>query len=187
MSTTITHDAASAAASTDPAPVGATYEYRTVRCERDLEPLVRDTYEALGWIVEDHGPLLPNPAQISLKLKRDRHTKNRQLLLPLQRKAESALESITHLNRTQGRKAAVVAAALGVIGAALLAGSVFTMAGGIGIVSIVLGVAGLLVWLVGYLAHGRVRARTVASLAQLVESHYEAVYQASEEAARLRA
>jgi hypothetical protein len=74
-----------------PAAAPATYEYATIRAERDLESLYRDTYVSFGWTVEGYGQALPSTGAVNLKLKRPRHLKNRPEVVQLQRKAEQAL------------------------------------------------------------------------------------------------
>jgi DNA-binding CsgD family transcriptional regulator len=78
----------------DPAAAPATYEYATIRAERDLESLYRDTYVSFGWTVEGYGQALPSTGAVNLKLKRPRHLKNRPEVVQLQRKAEQVLAEI---------------------------------------------------------------------------------------------
>ena len=102
-----------------PSPVGAepvTYEYATVRAERDLESLYRDTYASFGWIVEGYGATVPNVNAVTLKLKRPRRIRNRPQVVELQRKAEHALAEITALEKSKSTSAFVTALSVGVVG-----------------------------------------------------------------------
>ncbi|MFT4110896.1 hypothetical protein [Propionicimonas sp.] len=168
------------------------YEYLTVQAGRDLEALYKDTYRGFGWIVETStaGVLsggTPNPNQVTIKLKRDRRIRNRPLVNELQRKAENALEAIRDLESSRTSAAVATALGFGVIGSGLLAGSVFAIQADLWLLSIPLGMVGLLGWLAGYLAHGKVRTRKTAQTAPLIDQQYEIVYDACDQAARLLA
>ncbi|MBU4337260.1 MAG: hypothetical protein KJ548_11875 [Actinobacteria bacterium] len=163
------------------------YEYTTVRVARDLESLYRDTYSNFGWIVEGYGNLVPSSTAVSLKLKRDRHIKNRPQVVGLQRKAENALREIGTLERAKTSTAIATAIGVGTIGCAFLAGSVFLITDDQWGWSIPLGALGLLGWLAGFLSYGRVAARRTAELIPLIDRQYDVVYEAGEQAAHLLA
>ncbi|MGC3955469.1 MAG: hypothetical protein QM804_14675 [Propionicimonas sp.] len=168
------------------------YEYLTVQADRELELLYRDTYRSFGWIIEATagGPLgggTPNPATVTLKLKRDRRLRNRPLVNELQRKAEGALAAIRDLEKSRTSTAVATALGIGILGSAFLAGSVFAIEAGLWLLSVPLGAVGLLGWLAGWLAHGKVKARRTSQTAPLIDRQYEIVYDASEQAARLLA
>ncbi len=169
------------------APTAVTYEYATVRAERDLESLYRDTYAGFGWTIEGYGPAVPGAGAVTLKLKRVRHLKNRPQVVALQRKAEGALAEIVRLEKTKTTAAFAVSMVIGIVGTALLAGSVFAIDADRWGLSIPLGALGLLGWLAGYLTFGRVRARRTAAATPLIDRQYDVVYEASEEAAHLLA
>lgn len=170
-------------ASADP----VTYEYATVRAERDLESLYRDTYRGFGWSVEGYGAALPSTTSVSLKLKRPRHIKNRPQVVEMQRKAEHALTEIAALEKSKGTAAFATSMTLGIIGCAPLAGSIFAIDADRWGLSIPLGVVGLLLWLAGYLVHGRIKARRIATVTPLIDRQYDVVYEAAEQAAHLLA
>lgn len=175
----------------DPYPTDyVAYEYLTVQTNRDLEPLYKDTYRSFGWIIERTATGVlngngPTPNTITLKLKRDRRIRNRPLINELQRKAENALAQLHALEKSRTTAAISTALALGIVGSAFLAGSVFAIEAGLWLVSVPLGAVGLLGWLAGYLAHGHVKAKQTAKTAPLIDQQYELIYQASEQAARL--
>ncbi|MDQ7991619.1 MAG: hypothetical protein AAGC63_08950 [Propionicimonas sp.] len=163
------------------------YEYLTVTTDRDLEPLYADTYRSFGWIIESTTTSVPNLHTVTIKLKRDRDLRNRPLVTELQRKAENALTAIRDLEKSRTTAATCTALAIGVTGSAFLAGSVFAIEADLWALSIPLGGIGLLGWLAGYLAHGRVKSRKTAQTTPLIEAQYEIVYKASEQASRLLA
>lgn len=175
------------------------YEYLTVQAGRDLESLYADTYRSFGWIVESASTGVlnagagilngnrPGVNTVTLRLKRDRRIRNRSLINELQRKAENALAEIQTLERSRTTTAVATALGIGIVGSAFLAGSIFAIEANLWLLSIPLGAIGLLGWLAGYLAHGRVKAKKTAQTAPLIDEQYELVYEASEQAARLLA
>ncbi len=162
-----------------------TYEYTTIRAMRDLESLYQDTYRNFGWIVDGYGSSLPNTGAVILKLKRPRRIKNRPQVVELQRKAERALTEIAALEKSKGTAAFAKSVTIGIIGSAFLAGSVFAIEADNWGLSIPLGVIGLIGWLAGYLAYGRVKARRIATVTPLIDHQYDIVYEAAEQAAHL--
>ncbi len=168
------------------------YEYLTVQADRDLEPLYKDTYRNFGWLIETTttGMLsggTPNLNAVTIKLKRDRRIRNRPLINELQRKAENALQTIRDLEKSRTSTAVATALGIGILGSAFLAGSIFAIEADLWLLSVPLGVVGLLGWLAGWLAHGRVKARKTAQTAPLIDEQYEIVYDAGEQATRLLA
>lgn len=171
------------------------YEYAAVRAPRALGSLYQDTYRGFGWTIESTEladpirplPLTPSiqPPQVTLNLKRDRGIRNRQLVQELQRTAETSLARISRLERTKTSHAMAAAIGFGIVGAAALAGSVFTMNGGLLALSIALGAIGLLLWLGGYLAHTAVKGRQTAKIAPLIDREHDIIYDAAAQASRL--
>jgi hypothetical protein len=163
------------------------YEYTTVRADRDLESLYRDAYRNFGWVAEGYATTMPGTGAVTLKFKRDRRVKNRALVLELQRKCQHALDSIASLERSKTTTATAAAVGTGIVGSSFLAGSVFSLEADLTALSIVLGAVGLIGWLVGYLAHGRVKAKKTAQVTPLIDQQYDVVYETGEQAAHLLA
>ncbi|MGO2658139.1 MAG: hypothetical protein ACTH9T_06295 [Mycetocola reblochoni] len=171
------------------------YEYSAVTAPRGAEPLYQDVYRGLGWSVERVEvpdpvralPLTPSirPGSVTLRIKRDRGIRNRLLLTELQRKAEARLASIDRLSRSTGARALAVAIGFGIVGSALLAGSVFTLDAGLVVVSIALGAAGLLCWLGGFVGHRLVSGRRAAAVAPELDREHDALSEVMAQAARL--
>jgi hypothetical protein len=164
----------------------ATYEYRNVAVDPDRAELARDTYASFGWTPA--ADLVVSPAgHATLDLKRDRHIKNRPMVVELQRQAETALSDIDRLERSKTTKAMIVAFIIGLVGAGLLAGSVFTFIAGTWVPFALLGLFGLACWVAPYLCYRRIRGDRVAQVAPLINRDYETVYQACEQAQGLLA
>ncbi|MFT4306072.1 MAG: hypothetical protein QM604_04185 [Microbacterium sp.] len=173
------------------------YEYVSVRAPRDLESLYQDTYRGFGWVVEGTEvadpirplPLTPaiRPSSVTLRLKRDRGIRNRQLVQELQRKAEKSLAAIARMERSKTSSAIAAAIGFGIVGAALLAGAMFSMNAALLALSIVLGAVGLLLWLGGFLAYGVVRGRRVTRVSPLIDREHDVLYETAGQASRLLA
>lgn len=171
------------------------YEYATVRAPRDLESLYRDTYHGFGWIVESAEPAHPVralpltpaivPNHLTLKLKRDRDLRNRELVQTLQRKAENSLTTIAGLERSKSIRAVTLAVTIGIIGAALLAGSIFALNGGLLVLSIILGAVGLIGWLAGFFTYLQVKRSRTEAVIPLIDRELDALQETGAQAARL--
>lgn len=162
-----------------------TYEYRTVAAPADRVALTRDTYAAFGWTT-DGAPTTGSPlGRTTLSLKRDRHIKNRSMINELQRKAESALDEIDRLERSKTQKAMIVALAIGLVGTAFLAGSVFSYLAALWIPFVLLGALGLAGWAAPYIMYRRIESSQSRRVAPLIDQRYDTIYDASEQAQRL--
>lgn len=161
------------------------YEYATVKADRDLESLYRDAYRNFGWEIDGYGPRPPGSTTVTLRFKRDRRIRNRSAVTELQRTCERALGAISRMERSKESTALVAALCVGIVGCAFLAGAVFAIEAGMWLLSVPLGAVGLLLWLAGYVSHGRVRARRTERLDPQIDREYEVVYDTGEQAARL--
>ncbi|MCI2956867.1 hypothetical protein MN032_04105 [Agromyces atrinae] len=169
-------------------PTGAfvAFEYATIRAPRALESLYADTYRGFGWTIEAVESVAATwPTHVTLRLKRDRGIRNRALVAELQRTAEKSLASVTRLERSASLRAVATATAFGILGSGALAGSIFSMDGGLLAVGIVLGTVGLLLWLGGYIGHTVVRNRRAAAVAPLIDREHDALFDAASQASRL--
>lgn len=166
-------------------PTLISYEYLTVDAPRELEPLYRDTYRSFGWYSSATSGQTVKVKAVTLRLKRDRNIANRALVQELQRTAEEALESITVMERSKNTAAFGASLILGILGAGLLAGSVFNFNAGLMIFSATLGVFGLGFWIAAYYAYRWVRRRRARLVDPLIGEAYELTYETAGQAHRL--
>jgi len=169
----------------NPTTTGTTYEYRTAITTRQRLGFVRDTYASFGWT--DEGTSASPTGDVTLSLKRDRHIKNRSMVVDLQRKAEAALAGIDRLEGSTTTKASITAFTVGIIGAAALAGSVLLFQAGAWVGFVLLGVLGLACWVIPYFAYRTILRQTVARVTPLIDQQLDAVYEACEHAQQLLA
>jgi hypothetical protein len=161
------------------------YEYATVPVKRSMESMYRDAYQAFGWTLEGHVPVVSPTGAVVLKFKRDRRIKNRPVVSELQRKCEDALTSIENLERSKTSTATGRALAVGIVGSAFLAGSIFSLEAGLIPLFIVLGALGLGGWALGYFTYTGTRAKRTAQVAPLIDREYDVVYETCEQASEL--
>lgn len=162
------------------------YEYLTIKADRELEPLYRDAYRNFGWVVDGYSGL-PQVNTVTLKFKRDRRIPNRAEVVKEQVACEHALATISSLERSKTSTPVAVALAVGIVGSAFLAGSVFAITANLWLLGIPLGIVGLAGWAAGYLAHRRTKASRQAKVAPLIDREYDVVYSTGEQANRLLA
>jgi len=172
--------------SLDTSTVGTTYEYKTVTGGPQNPAFTRDTYASFGWVEDGQTPASITGG-IVFSLKRDRHIKNRSLVTELQRKAESAMTDIDHLERSKTATATFTAFAIGIIGTAFLAGSVFLFEDRVWAPSVILGVFGLACWVIPRFAYTTIRRHSTARVTPLIDQQRDVIYDACEQAQQLLA
>lgn len=172
-----------------------TYDYCTVDVPHGKDALYADTYRNFGWMPDGSDPTIGPIRKRALRLRRDRSVRSVELT-ELQRNAETALATIDSLERSRTTAATVVAYALGAVGSALLAASVFAMQdtvavpdllGGLDPVTVFLvGAGGLVNWAIAPVAFQLVRAARTKRIRPAVDRQYDVVYGACEAASRRR-
>ena len=63
------------------------YDYKTIKVKRNIETLVCDTYENLGWQLTNTSSVEGSIFYVNLSFKRDRKVQNKVELLKLDRKS----------------------------------------------------------------------------------------------------
>ena len=182
MNSTTTH--AGSAVPTGAAPSFVAYEYSTIVVPRDKEALYRDSYQAFGWSAESYGS---TGSGVTLKLKRDRALRSREVLTELQRTTETALRTITGLERSRSTAATIISTTIGIVGAAFLAGSIFAMDPVLTVLSVVLGAVGLIGWVLPWFVHRAIAARRTAQVKPLIDHQYDVISDSCARAASLLA
>ncbi|MDR1426692.1 MAG: hypothetical protein LBJ08_02895 [Bifidobacteriaceae bacterium] len=161
------------------------YEYTSVQAKADQESLFKDIYRSLGWTCEAVERPSAITGTVTLRLKRDRAVPNRTALAKLQRQAENTLEGIENLRRSKTSKASITSLSVGVLGAAAFAGSVFCYLSGIWVPFVLLGIAGLVAWVLPYFVFIQIKATRTATVNEEIERHYDQLYATCEQAAAL--
>ncbi|MFC4771301.1 hypothetical protein [Enterococcus hermanniensis] len=98
-------------------------EYLEVDSLEKYASIYEDGYSNLGWRLIDQKK--QHAAKVTLRFKRDRKIRNKAELTRLQRKFDSLVRDIIHLENSKKTLATASSIFTGIIGCAFLAGSVF--------------------------------------------------------------
>lgn len=161
------------------------YEYTDIHVNQNLEHLYTDGYSNFGWELETASYETFQPKIVTLKFKRDRELKGKAELTRLQYKFNAVVEDIQFLERSKVIFASVVGYAVGIIGTAFVAGSVFAVTAGNIPFTIVLAVPGFLGWIISYLIYGRLNKKKAIEVAPEIDQKYDEIYDLSKEASSL--
>ncbi len=171
-----------------PAPASgcSAREHTTVRVDRRMEAVYRDSYRDFGWVVVSGEAHRTHGDTVILRLRRDRSAKDRAMVAELQRECENALEAIADMRGRQDTAAITVATALtvGIVSTAFLASMGLALTAGMGLLSVPLGVTALVA---PYLVRGWMRWIRADRLTRLVDEQYGIVHETRTRAGRLLA
>lgn len=92
------------------------------------------------------------------------------------------MTEISSLEALKTRRAAAIAFAVGVIGTALIAGSVFAVTAGNVAGCVILAIPGFLGWIIPYLVYKNIRGKKTEQLNPLIYQKYEELYSVCERA-----
>ena len=158
------------------------YEYKEVMVDSDKEGVYADGYPNFGWKLEGCSTPVFGLSTVNLKFKRDRKIQNKTELTRLQRQFESNVSEIEKLEQSRTTMASIAAFTIGIIGTALMAGSVFAFLAGMIPLSIVLAVPAFVGWALPYLSFVRIKNKRAEKIIPLIEQQYESIYEICERA-----
>ena len=158
------------------------YEYKEVNVPREMEPVYVDGYASFGWQKESCNALSTGQETVNLKFKRNRKLRNKAELTRLQRQFEECATEIISLEHAKTMGASIAAYAVGLIGTAFMAGSVFAYIGGLVIASVLLAIPALLGWIIPYFAYCAIKKNKTARLAPIIDQKYDEIYASGEKA-----
>lgn len=167
-----------------------TYDYKTIKVKREIETLVCDTYENLGWKLTNTSSVEGSIFYVNLSFKRDRKIEGKVELLKLQEKADAIVSNIESLQSK--RKSAGIAESLsvGIVGALVFGGgmSMTMLLKGVGFMigGIALGLVGLAIAGVAYPIFKRVNKRKATAITPILESEYDKLADICEEAQKVQ-
>ena len=165
------------------------YDYKVVRVRREMETIVTDCYESLGWELTNTSSSEFSLFYLNLSFKRDRKIEHKNELLKLQDKLDTIIANIESLQSKKKNAGKPEAITMGVVGALTLGGgmsmtmlntSVGMIAGGIAI-----GVVGIAIGLLGFLVHKCFRKKKGENIQPVLESEYDKLADICEQANKL--
>ena len=151
------------------------YDYKAVAADSDNASMLIDAYKNFGWLVDDAAPAKSN----TLKLKRDRKILNKAELTRLQQHFEACLDEIASLESSKTKMANIYSLVVGLIGTALLTGSVFAVTAEPPMIPlcVLLGIPGLAGWGLAHPVYKNIVKKRTVEVAQLIELKYDEIHE----------
>lgn len=166
-----------------------TYDYKTLKVKREMETIVCDAYENLGWELTSSSTAENSIFQVNLSFKRNRKIENKMELLKLQEKLDSCLMSIESLQAKKKSAGSAEAVTTGVAAALVFGGGMsmsFVLSGvGYLVGGIVLGVAGIGLGFLAWLIYKKVKKKKLGKIQPLLESEFDKLSDICEQAGSL--
>ena len=168
------------------------YDYKTIRVRRQLETMVSDAYEALGWEIVGSSVSEGGIYYVNLSFKRDRKVENKTSLLKLQEKVDSIICNIELLLNKKKWAGLVTGTTIGTIGALTLGGGMaLIMELGINVVGwmvggVALGVVGIGLCLIGWLAGNKAKTKKRNQIDPMLDQEYNKLADICDEARKIR-
>lgn len=158
------------------------YEYQEISVPNEQASMYIDCYGALGWESDENIPASRGLHMTLVRLKRDRKIINKMELTRLQRHFEACVKEIDALEHAKTSVATAWALAIGIIGTAFMAGSVFavTHQPPMILLCIVLAVPAFAGWIAPYFVYRRVVDQQTKKLQPMIEAKYEEIYEICE-------
>ncbi|MFF2053550.1 hypothetical protein ACFVU2_18250 [Leifsonia sp. NPDC058194] len=161
------------------------FEYRRMRVPRRAEGRQRDLAARFGWLPDGSGTT-GRGRTVEIGLKRPLELAEREALVRLEHDSDQSLATIESLERSRTRVPALLASAIGVIGAAAMAVSVFALQADDVVSSIVGGVLGILLWLAAPIVHRFASATRTRRVAEQIHAEEEVIGSIGRQAVSLR-
>ena len=158
------------------------YEYRDITVKKAMQSVYTDSFGSFGWVADGIGEAVGKMDSVVMKFKRDRKIRNKSELTRLQRQFEACTEEIVSLERSKVTRASAIAYAVGVIGCAFMAGSVFAVTAGDIPLCVVLAVPGFAGWIAPYLIFRGISGKRTKIVAPLIDQKYDELYSVCERA-----
>lgn len=158
------------------------YEYRDITVQKAMQSVYADSFGSFGWIADGIGEAVGKVDSVVMKFKRDRKIRNKSELTRLQRQFEACTAEIVSLEKSKVTKAAGVAYAVGVIGCAFMAGSVFAVTAENIPLCVILAVPEFLGWIAPYLIFRGISRKRTEVVNPLIDQKYDELYSVCEKA-----
>lgn len=152
------------------------YEYQDVTAKNAMASVYADGYENFGWTLEGTSNKAAKVDSVVMKFKRDRKIRNKSELTRLQRQFDACVSEIQSLEFSKYLKASTVAYAIGVIGTAFMAGSVFAITSNMVVLCVILAVPGFLGWIIPYQCYRNISKKKAAEITPLIDQKYDELY-----------
>ena len=163
------------------------YEYKEVSADSDKASMLLDGYISFGWTPYENIQPSRILGRVSIKLKRDRKILNKAELTRLQRHFEACMNEIDEMETSKTQSATIFAIAIGIIGAAFMAGSVFAVTATPPniLLCVIFGIPGIIFWALPYFVFKKKVQNRVEKITPLIEQKYDEIYEICEKGSKL--
>lgn len=154
------------------------YEYKKVTVPSEQASMYLDGYESFGWQEDERFGQTHIGLSCTLNLRRDRKILNKMELTRLQRNFEASMEEIITLERSKTTLPQIVSLAVGIIGTAFMAGSVFAVTANPPIIwlCILLALPAFAGWILPYFLYTSLLGKRKKIVEPLIEQKYDEIY-----------
>lgn len=166
------------------------YDYKTIRIRRQLETIVTDAYEALGWELVGSSVSQGGIYHVNLSFKRNRKVANKTDLLKLQEKVDSTIINIEVLMNKKKSAGMASGITTGTIGALTMGGGMAMVMEGPGttpwmVGGIVLGLVGIGICFLGWLVGVKVKVKKGNKIDPILDQEYNKLADICDEAKKI--
>ncbi|NLO84185.1 MAG: DUF2207 domain-containing protein [Clostridiales bacterium] len=164
------------------------YDYYEINVIPSKVSLYLDGYVNFGWQLDENIPPTSSiTGTVTLRFKRDRRIINKTELTRLQRNFEACIREIDMLEESKTSMATAASIAVGIIGTAFMAGSVFAVTADkpMIVLCILLAIPGFIGWILPYLLFQKMTNSRTEKVAPLIEDKYDEMYAIVEKGNRL--
>lgn len=158
------------------------YEYKEVSIKNEKVELYLDSIKNFGWTVVTQ---TLDFAKTHLKLKRNYKIANREQIVMLEKKFESAFEILASKDGKEKNKAVIYSISVGLMGTVFMAGSVFSYLDAIIWATIVLAIPGFMLWALAYFVYRKVLIVSKKKLTPMIDQAYSTIFNTTEQAHHL--
>lgn len=159
------------------------YDYKNVIVDAEKMSMYIDAYKNFGWLPDDTvAARQQSLGAATLKLKRDRKISNKAELTRLQQHFEACMDEIVMLENAKTRLATIYAIAVGLLGTAFMAGSVFAVTSEppLLFLCVILGIFGLVGWALPLWIFRFFVQKQSVKAAPLIEQKYDEIHEICE-------
>ena len=163
------------------------YEYKEILVETNQASLYMDAYENFGWKLDDKMHSSTILGKMVINFRRDRKILNKAELTRLQRNFDACMEEIKQLEASKTSTATAASIAVGIVGTAFMAGSVFAVTSitPMIVLCIILAVPGFIGWTIPWFLYKRVVRGRTQKVTPLIEAKYDELYEVCEKGRKL--
>ena len=154
------------------------YDYLTCSVPQENAAFYLDCYQSFGWQQDEHFAMKEKSGSMQLKLKRSRSIANKAELTRLKRNFEADMQQLADLEKRKTSRACMAALAVGIVGTAFMAGSVFavTATPPQTALCVLLAVPAFAGWIAPYFLYNRLKARHTQKILPYIEKKQDEIY-----------